>query len=175
MREFIYWVLGILKRCKSPSLTTPPPTELTIPHPEEPFNPNATTENVNVGDVVRAWLTDWKVPCWDFWLSVDVKLSDKPRVAYTYSHSRKMRVRPGWANPGVFAHEHAHISYALLADTSDFKEAFERAILDDELLKCLYSQRWYIRTNLIEGHADTYRFLGEKMPENLKQFYPKLF
>jgi hypothetical protein len=45
----------------------------------------------------------------------------------------------------------------------------------DPLIRLLYSQNTYGLTNDVEGHAELYRYLGEKMPEQLKQFYPKMF
>jgi len=39
----------------------------------------------------------------------------------------------------------------------------------------LYAKNPYGLTNDIEGHAEVYRYIGEKMPEQLKRYYPMLF
>ena len=41
--------------------------------------------------------------------------------------------------------------------------------------KLLFSRNTYGLTNDIEGHAEVYRYIGQQMPEQLKQYYPRLF
>jgi hypothetical protein len=45
----------------------------------------------------------------------------------------------------------------------------------DPLIVYLYSINSYGLTSDIEGHAEVYRYICEKMPEALKIYYPKLF
>ena len=87
-----------------------------------------------------------------------------------------MFVRPEWANPGVIAHEMAHISYSFLTitDVAQFALTY-LPLLADALVKLLESQNQYMKTSTVELHAEVYRYLGERMPQSLKTFYPKLF
>jgi hypothetical protein len=45
----------------------------------------------------------------------------------------------------------------------------------DPLIRLLYSRNTYGLTSDIEGHAEVYRYAGQQMPGQLKQFYPMLF
>lgn len=148
-----------------------------IPHPEEPINPLATLENTDLDAVIQKWLTDWEVSNPEFWDTVEFKLSYQyPYPVCTIAQTKEIFVRPEWANPGTFAHECAHISYSLLSPRkkSDFSLAFSEVIKTDRLVKYLDSKNAYMNTNIIEGHAEVYRFLGQLMPESLKTYYPNL-
>jgi hypothetical protein len=88
-----------------------------------------------------------------------------------------LAVKPPWLNAGVIAHEQAHNSYALLtaAQKAAFSAAYNPLINTDPLITFLYSHNPYGLSSDIEGHAELYRYLGDKMPAQLKQFYPRLF
>ncbi len=160
----------IFKKKSQPSLV--------IPHPEEPINPLATLENTFIEQVFSKWFIEWEVPIeyYPFWLGIDIKLAKElSSPAATFSETKQMYVKPEWANPSVIAHEIAHISYSLLTDKSQFTLVFNEAMFNDELLKYLWSVKPYMRSSIIETHADIYRYLGEEMPKSLKTFYPNLF
>ncbi len=150
-------------------------TELTIPHPEE-------TPRTH-GNVLNQWLADWEVPGQpdDFWhVVVTVKVDDTiPVPAWTLD--KVVSVRHDWLVPGVLAHEMAHVSWSLLSDQQrkDFNAAYIRLVTDDKLLNFVYSQKAYMKAtwgqnNNLEGHADTFRYCGNLMPQELKRFYPRL-
>ena len=154
---------------------------LTLPHSEELMNPFANMDNTDIEIVIQKWLDDWKVPeiYHDYWHDVDIMLSvrfDYP--AATFSETKEMYVRPEWANPGVLAHEAAHISYSVLdpGPKASFRTQYTECLSDrsEKLLQLLYSKNQYMKTSVVECHAEIYRFLGTKMPERLIQYYPVL-
>jgi len=157
--------------------------KLSIPHPEEPPDYSQTTENVDLLAVMQSWFEEWRVPDdhHDFWLNqIAIELrADLPYPASTWEENgvRHLAVRPEWLNPGVIAHEQAHNSYALLSDEqkSEFSAVYTPLKDTAPLIKLLYSVNTYGLTSDIEGHAEVYRYLGEKMPAELKPFYPGLF
>ncbi len=164
------------------------PVEVSIPHPEESPDYTKTIENTSITDVLDRWFNGWKVPeeYWDYWKSaITIYISILYAVpAATSSETKEMWLRPEWASPGVVAHEEAHISYLLLDEDKkrEYFGAFIEALLTDNLavvsddsIRKLWSQDGYAHYSIIEAHADVYRYLGEQMPENLKQYYPKLF
>lgn len=150
-----------------------------IPHPEEPPNPMATMEYASVFEMVLGWYSGWRVPSRhrDYWDSVELRISTAGTG--TISQIPRVTVNLHYTNPGTLAHEMSHISYYLLTEEqkAEFGKVFQEVLQTDKLLKYLYSlpERAYMRTNDIEAHADTYRFLGHKMPESLKLYYPRLF
>ncbi len=163
-----------------------------LPHPEEPINNNATIDNINPGDliyIINKWFNDWKVPVEShpFWLSVKITLVPKLTILYngqfiqvpaaTWPEEKRMELDPQWANPGVLAHEFAHISYSMLkeGDKMAFESHYTTLLKTDPLLMILDAQNSYMNTSTIEDHADVYRYLGEQMPESLKQYFLKLF
>jgi len=168
MKHLIVFILNILKLFTRPSL----------PHPQEKVDYSQTTENIDVNSVVRKWLADWQVPeqYHADWLMKPIKIdTGLPCPAWVYNGI--LSVRPEWCNPGVIAHEHAHISYSLLSEKE--KVSFEKEYLPlvntNPLIKLLYSRNQYGLSSLIEGHAEVYRYIGQQMPEFLKKYYPKLF
>ena len=177
---------GVTNICKAigawfAALFQPKPAPLTIPHPEEPPDYSKTMDNTTTGGLLTAWFNGWKVPAqhqawWRTEMNIMISLQ-YPSPAATISETRQMWIRPEWANPGVIAHELAHVSYSLLtaALKTDFSAVYTPLKDTDPLIKLLYSQNTYGLTNDIEGHAEVYRYLGEKMPEQLKMYYPKMF
>jgi hypothetical protein len=156
----------------------PKPPVMVIPHPEEKVNNLQTMDNTSIELVRQSWYNDWNVADTNFWNGVRLYLSlQYSYPAATSSQTTEIWIRPEWANPGVIAHEMAHISYYVLPDESKqkFEEEFHKVVVQDPLLNYLYVTNNYMRVNIIESHADTYRFLGEKMPESLKQYYPHFF
>jgi len=158
------------------------------------MNPLATLENTNLNVIINKWLVDWEVPkqYWDYWKTeIDIQvynlfpafivrkgLSQKaPAGTWTEDGKRHMAIKRKWLNPGVMAHEQAHNSYALLNSSkrTAFATVYTPLKNTDPLIKLLYSKNAYGLTNLIEGHAEVYRYIGQHMPKQLKPYYPKLF
>lgn len=169
------WLVSLFKKRK-------PGTEpLTIPHPEEPPDYSKTMNNTTTEGLLEAWYRGWKVlqqyqTWWRNEMNIIISLQ-YPYPGCTFSETRQLWIRPEWTNPGVVAHELAHVSYSLLtvAMKANFSAVYTPLKNTDPLITLLYSQNTYGLTNDVEGHAEVYRYLGEKMPEHLKQFYPKLF
>ncbi len=173
--------LRLFKKNKTPTLV--------IPHPEEAMNPSATLENTAMNQVINKWFTDWEVPDTQhaFWLGVNIALVENLTVlvsgqsikvpAATYAEIPRMHIDPKWANPGVLAHELAHIGHYLLSteEQAAFLTAYNEALGTNALLRLLHSQNAYMKTNSVEAHAEIYRYLGEKTPESLKPYYPHMF
>jgi hypothetical protein len=158
-----------------------------IPHPEEKRNAGATSDNIVFPAIFAMWLEDWDVPPQyrGFWNSLPIRLvlnltyMGIPYPALTWPD--RTEIDPTWCNPGVIAHESAHVSWSLLVD--DMKEAFSEAyrvtVTNDKLLHKLFTEKPHMqdefgKDNNIEGHADCYRYLGQKMPLILRPYYPKL-
>ncbi len=165
-----------------------------LPYPEEPVDDSLTTLNTNADEILQRWLTQRGVPSehWAFWkLKIDIRLYDKwppemlnrgiltdtPAGTWTENNVRVLASLTRWFNVGVIAHEQAHNSYALLSKYGRLKFAVVYNILRhfNPLIKLLYSMNTYGLSSNVEGHAEIYRYIGEKMPACLKQSYPKLF
>ena len=178
------------------SFSQPPGTGQSpvIPHPEEPMNPAATLANTDINTIISKWLQDWGVPqaYWNYWkTAIDIQVydvypdsltamglkQDAPACTWETKGKRHLAVKPQWLNPGVIAHEQAHNSYAILSGSqkADFSAQYASVKNTDALIKYLYSINRYGLTNDIEGHAEVYRYIGQQMPAQLKQFYPALF
>jgi len=174
-----------------------PSPSLVLLHPEEPMNPQATASNTSVTDVLSTWFESYNVPIESrdyFSNAVDIKVYDSyptspndfifagcdpkiPAMSWGTGGIRHIACLAPWLNPGVVAHEQAHNSYSLM--TEEQKAAFT-ALWDstkntDPKLVYLWSKNTYGTTSDIEGHAECYRYWGSEMPEELKQYYPKLF
>jgi hypothetical protein len=88
-----------------------------------------------------------------------------------------LAIKPQWLNPGVIAHEQAHNSYALL-DTGQrtaFAAVYAAFKTTDPLITLLFSRNRYGLSSDIEGHAEIYRYIGQRMPGPMKQYYPRMF
>jgi len=163
------------------TLSASPPSSL--PHPEEQPDYSRNLENTSFTDVLNKWFEVYNVPeqYREFWqdkiaVTVTVDIS-YPAGTWDEDGKRHLAVRPEWLNPGVIAHEQAHNSYALLTDgqKTEFSVVYNPLKDTDTLIKLLYSQNQYGLSGDVEGHAEVYRYLAEQMPEQLKQYYPKLF
>jgi len=180
MMWLIDLILSLFRRPIPPIPTMPvaePP--LVLPHPEEP--PNYTLMDLDYA--MSDWLDGWDVPIdhWDYWRnSIVINVTETipyPAQAWEQDGIRHLDVRPEWVNPGVIAHEQAHNSYALLTNEgkAEFYAIYTPLITTDPVIKLLYSINTYGLTNIIEGHAEVYRYIGQYMPESLRKYYPKLF
>ena len=154
-----------------------------IPHPEEPFDPNATIENTPIDGVMGRWFLVYNVPreYWDYWeeqIVIEVD-PDFPYPAGVWGENgiRHMTVQPGYFNEGVVAHEQAHNSYNLLTEGQKvaFANKHDELKRTNKLIKRLYEINTYGLTSDVEGHAEIYRYLHPKLPQGLESFYPKLF
>jgi len=156
---------------------------LTIPHPEEAPDSTKTMENTDIVAALEQWMVDYNVPAvhHDHWKNqIEITLDNTlpyPAAAYDLNGVRHLTIRPEWVNPGVIAHEQAHNSYALLneQEKSGFSKIFTPLKTKNKLIAYLFSINSYGLTNDIEGHAEVYRYFAEKMPQELKEYYPKLF
>lgn len=158
--------------------------KLNLPYPEEVSDYTQTLETVDVESVINQWLTNYHVPSeyhgfWRTQIEVKVTLETAPYPAWAFGaeDKRHLWVHPAWLNCGVVAHEQAHNSYALLTESEKqlFSLAYNPLKTTDPLIKLLYSKNKYGLSSNIEGHAECYRYLGNKLPEELKPYYPKLF
>jgi len=169
-------------------------TPITLPHPEEPANNSQTVSNTALPSVLQGWFDGWQVPVEHraFWVeAIDVRVYDTwpaemlagglggntPAASWEADGKRHLAILAAWLNPGVIAHEQAHNSYALLTEAAKaaFSSEYNRLKSTDPYIQLLYSINTYGLSSDVEGHAEVYRYLGEKMPEILKRYYPKLF
>jgi hypothetical protein len=168
-----------------------------LPHPEEPQDLSNNVANTDCNTVLDKWCIQWQVPqnqrifwklhiviqIYDRWPSTMLNgtvNSDTPAFTWEQDGVRHLASLASWFNPGVIAHEQAHNSYALLSlsQKSDFAGAW-LTCRSDPYQKLLMEQRslpsalWGDQN--IEMHAEIYRYLGNKMPDKLKRYYPRLF
>jgi hypothetical protein len=161
----------------------PTPETLSIPHPEEAPDYSKTIESTDLDSALNEWEVNYSVPemhreYWKTKISMQLN-ADLPYPSATYEKGgvRYLTIRPAWVNTGVIAHEQAHNSYALLSEEqkTKFSAIYTPLKTTDPLIVLLYSINSYGLTSDIEGYAEVYRYLGEKMPEELKEYYPRLF
>jgi hypothetical protein len=162
----------------------------TIPHPEEPPNYAQTPTNTNIAMFVDKWLTDWAVPDkyhlgWK--LTLDFIIDNSfPYPAGVWGTSDGIihgKFQSPYVNTGVVAHEGGgHGSYAKLTEDEklEFESTYVPLLNDDNpetqtIMELLWTVNSYMHTSAVEAHAEVYRYLGQFMPEELKQFYPNLF
>lgn len=150
-----------------------------LPHPQEPMDVNATIQSVNIEFVRSAWFLKWGVPLFyqDFWRQAKlVVIFPAMFPAYTILETNTIWFDPRWANSGTMAHEMAHLQWGFLS--VDMRNGFavehETAKQTDSLVQLLYRLNSYGTQSDIEGHAEIYRYLGDKMPPYLRKYYPKL-
>jgi hypothetical protein len=148
----------------------------TLPYPEEAPD---YTQTITGEKLLQIFYAKYFIPevYWNFWRSVTIVVDKTlPYPAGMVSQTRKLLLKPEYANPGILAHEFSHLSYYELNpnEKASFATEYNNALQIDELLKILHSQKPYMRTNLIEAHAEIFRYLGNRMPEQLKKYYPQL-
>lgn len=167
-----------------PVIVPPPEPTLTLPHPEEPPDYSKTVDNTDIDTVIDSWLIDYKVPEteYSYWRNMIVIGLDPnlpyPACAFEKDSRRHLIIRPDFLNPGVIAHEQAHNSYALLTESqkTEFGNLlFELENTDPYIVLLWKTKRPGWGDYVIEAHAEIYRYIGEKMPEQMKAYYPKLF
>ena len=148
-----------------------------IPYPEE-----APDYNLNItGEVLlQKFFAKYDIPevYWNFWRRVTIKIDRTLQYpAGMISQTKTLLLKPEYANAGIIAHEFSHLSYSELSQQKreSFAVEYNSALQTDSLLKFLYSQKPYMKTNDIEAHAEIFRYLGNKMPLQLNKYYPKLF
>lgn len=173
-------ILAIFKKPE----TEPEPVEpepLVLPHPENAPDYTATMDNVDINTIISTWFDEYAVQNAHrpYWLNdCNIILSQKfTYPAATIAQTKTVYVRPEWCNPGVIAHEVCHIVWYELTETE--RIGYENALYDarqtDELVKLAWETKTYMQTNIVEAHADCYRYLGQYMPDSLKKYYPRLF
>ena len=142
-----------------------------LPYPEEA---KGNGQGVNVEAVREEWITNYFVANPERWRTTKIDLKgDIAACAQAYSGDNRIEVQSAWLNPGVLAHEMAHISYFGLSDEA--KGTFDRKWKDYS--KTGYMSRLWARIkndSSIEAHAEIYRFLGCWMPQDLYVYYPDL-
>lgn len=167
---------------------------LSIPYPEEKPDYSKQVVNTSISSVINEWMVKYNVPeehrvwwrtqiechIYDKWtpdiLTKWPSIAKDPAFSVEENGTRHLYCLAPFFNPGVVAHEQAHNSWFLLTDAQrkGFSAIYTPLKATDPLIKLLYSQNSYGTTSDIEGHAELYRYLNEKMPERLKFYYPKL-
>ncbi len=148
----------------------------TLPYPEEA--PDYSL-NLSGEDLLKKFFSAYFIPpaYWDFWRTVTIVVDKTLSYpAGMSSETKTLYIKPEYANPGVLAHEFSHLSWAQLteAQKSYYPQEYVTVMQTDELLRFLYFQKPYMNASIIEAHAEIFRYLGLKMPENLTKYYPKL-
>jgi hypothetical protein len=157
-------------------MRNPEAAKTTLPYPEEAPD---YTQTITGEQLLQKFFARYYVPQihWDFWRTVTV-IVDKnlKNPAAMSSETKTLYLKPEYGNAGILAHEFSHLSYAQLSDSqkSSFASDYVNAMQKDQLLRTLYAQKPYIKSSLVEAHAEIYRYLGTRMPEVLKKYYPKL-
>lgn len=173
------------------SITISQPEQLVVfPHPEEPFDPTQTP-STDIHQIFEVGFDVYSVPVENrpFWRSqIDIAFSsDLPNPAWTWEDNNgfHLRFNVGWANAGTIFYELAHVAWAKLIDAqkTNYQTVFNKLKNTDPMMIALFKQYPHelvadedttgdVR---IGGHAQTYRILGQFMPDELKPFYPGLF
>ena len=147
-----------------------------LPYPEEPPDPNL---RISGEQLLQQFFSKYFIPPqhWDFWRTVEIRIDPTfSSPAGMISQTKTLILRPEYANAGILAHEFSHLSYYLMSEEekAHFASDYINIIQKNPLLRFLYFQKPYIKSSLVETHAEIFRYLGLKMPEGLKSYYPKL-
>jgi hypothetical protein len=148
----------------------------TLPYPEEAPDFN---QNITVDQLFQKFFANYFIPesSGSFWRAVTIVIDQSlPYPAGMSSEIKTLRIKPEYANPGVLAHEFSHLSWAQLSEAQKayFPQDYVVVMQTDELLRTLYFQKSYMNASIVEAHAEIFRYLGNKMPEALKKYYPYL-
>lgn len=156
--------------------------KLKIPYPEEKIDLSKNESNTDVQATFEHFLSN-RIPKQyrDEWRHrITLILNDNyyyPAATVNDGLGNAIiTIQSAFTNDGVYAHEIAHIVWQDLTSIQKQNFASMHDALKDsnELMKLLYSENPYGLTNHVEGHAEIFRYLGEYMPEGLKQYYPRL-
>lgn len=151
---------------------------LTLPHLEELPDLTATVDNTSARGLLALWVLRYQPSDPIFWQTIDLQVTGTIKLdnaAETISEWKQVKIRPEYSNEGALAHELSHISYSLLTDQqkADFAKDFE-AVKTDPLVALMLKEKPNAKKDIIEAHADLYRYLAHQMPESLKSYYPRL-
>lgn len=149
---------------------------LTLPYPEEKPDLTATVDNTSARGLLSLWILKYQPSDPQFWQTIDLTITGAiTNAAETISELKQVKVQPQFASPGVLAHELAYISYHYLSDQerADFNGRLT-ILKDDPMVSLVMKEHPYGKTNMVEAHAETFRFLGRQLPLSLWRFYPHL-
>jgi len=172
-----------------------------LPFPEEKPDYKRNVGNTNLASTIMVFFVKYEVPekNWDFFNGVRENIQDTEEMlveldgslfyltpdgqvvlipAGTVSQLRLMKIRPEFTLPGIYGHEFCHPLWDMLTDDEEieFQTKFnELRLIERSLLKKAWDLKPYMRTTIVEAHADTYRYLGKYMPNELKPYYTMLF
>ncbi len=172
---------------------------LYIPHLEELPDQNRTVANTSPELARQLWFKGWGVSYGNrkIWRKYKIELVDNlharvqgvllPAAACMYTQANLLQIDSGYgACAGIVAHEFGHEGYSWMTEKAKlaFARALDSELKTDRLLEYVYSQKSYMHNrsdindptpNYKEAYADTYRWMGSKMPKNLRQFYEWFF
>lgn len=139
---------------------------LTVAYPEEKEGQDISSDPAYLKYL---WVEKYQVKDREWGLAIQVIFDDSiTNPAWTVGDVIYMQHK--YANPGVLAHEVAHVVYPLIDKDGFEKELFKQRNDPKIVLLC---QKCKI-TTIVESYAEIYRYWGNQMPESLKPFYPKL-
>jgi hypothetical protein len=170
------------------------PVTKPLPHPVEMPNYSAIACEINIQDTLTKVFKLWHIPeDKQSWWRNEVHYVAKdnltltyggvtryvPACCYYWEKPPRIEIDATYAEcPGTVVHEVLHIDWFVYM-TKEERTLFE-VILDDlldkdpELLN-LDKQNDYMNTSIVEAYPEVGRYLGDKMPEQLKPFYKHLF
>lgn len=172
-------------------------TPVQLPYPPIKPDYSKTVANSDLVAVFDQWFHDYKVPfenynhwrnsikiemfdnwpqwVYDKWPGQQYFLDMAAALTYDDTDGRHLLIKAPFLNTGVMAHEQAHNSYALLTpeQKAQFAVDYKPLKVTDKLMKAVFP-KVATTTDDVESHAELYRYLGNQMPESLKQYYPKL-
>ena len=170
LQAFRNWWLGY----KPPIIIESP----SLPHPQETQN----FQDVDLTLLLNNWFAQWGVPYkhrafwrgWNIVLIKNLSYQGKSYPALTYPD--RTEIDPIWANCGVVAHELAHVSWTYLSEEQRLKfESIYMSLRDSGMIQHMRKQTdYYADTNMQEAHSECYRYLGQQVNSQLREFYPRL-
>ena len=115
------------------------------------------------------------------WITTNVNIIINPNYnGASESCYDVITVNPGYARPGVLAHEVCHSIYSRL--TTEQKERFKELLsaivpanrIMELAIRDYNDAQYWTSVPAWEAHAQLFRFFGRKMPTALYEFYPHL-
>jgi len=115
------------------------------------------------------------------WWDANVQIRVDPNYQGASSSSHDIVViNPAFTRPCILAHEFCHSIYSKLTPEQQkrFRTLLPSIVASSRLIELAIkdygnSSSWTI-VNIVEAHAQVYRFFGHKMPAILYEFYPHL-